>query len=114
MISILIASRRKFSSHDLLCNCSDSVLGNTFQLPSSEFSTLRERTNAKMNPTKIGTMSAQSDNINFQAEQHFSRFKFDIEKMTPPVETPEGVIKTAKKAFWPVLEDSELLFHLCS
>ena len=57
-------------------------------------------------------MSAKSDSIDFQAEEHSSRFKFDIEKMTPPVEAREGVIKTAKKAFWAVLEDSELLLHL--
>ena len=114
MFSILLASRRILLSYDLLFNYRDSVLGNTFQLPSSAFSTLRERTQAKRKPTTIGTMSAQSDNIDFQAEQYFSRFKFDIEKMTPLVETTEGAIRTAKKAFWPILEDSALLFHLYS
>ncbi len=78
---------------------SNAVLGNTFGLPSQTFDGLRK----SPEPTVFG-LRKQPAAVPFHASfpnQH----KFVVETMAPPIATSDGLARTAKKAFWPILED---------
>jgi oxalate decarboxylase len=78
---------------------SNAVLGNTFGLPSQAFDELRK----SPEPTVFG-LRKQPAAVPFHAgfpNQH----KFAVETMAPPIATSDGLARTAKKAYWPILED---------
>ena len=78
---------------------SNSVLGNAFNLPSEAFDGLRK----SPEPIVFGVRQ-QPAAAPFHASfpnQH----KFAVETMAPPIATSVGWAKTAKKMFWPILED---------
>ena len=78
---------------------SNSVLGNTFGLPRRAFDGLRK----SPEPTVFG-LRKQRAPVPFQA-RFPNQHKFDVETMSPPIATSDGLARTAKKVFWPILED---------
>jgi len=78
---------------------SNSVLGNTFGLPGEAFEGLRK----SPEPVVFGLRSEPAL-VPFHA-RFPSQHKFAVETMAPPIATSDGLARTAKKAFWPILED---------
>ena len=78
---------------------SDSVLGNTFGLPSQAFDGLRKSPQA----TVFG-LRKQPAVVPFHA-RFPNPHKFAVETMAPPIATSAGLARTAKQVFWPILED---------
>src|SRR5271170_4731962 len=78
---------------------SDSVLGNTFGLPSRAFDGLRKPPEA----TVFG-LRKQPAVVSFHAGFP-NPHKFAVETMAPPSATGAGLARTAKQVFWPILED---------
>ena len=78
---------------------SNSVLGNTFGLPSDTFQAL-----PKSSESTVFGLRKTPAKPSF--ESHFpNQHKFAVETMAPPIATSDGLAKTAKKAFWPILEN---------
>ena len=76
-----------------------SVLGNTFGLPSDTFQAL-----PKSSESTVFGLRKTPAKPSF--ESHFpNQHKFAVETMAPPIATSDGLAKTAKKAFWPILEN---------
>jgi len=69
-----------FSFSSAFSAMTDAVLGNTFQLPGS---------------------------VSKDVSKHLcpNKYKFDLEKMSPPFIIHEGSIKMASKTYWPILEN---------
>jgi oxalate decarboxylase len=83
----------------------DAVLGNTFQLPASAWKGIVKRGEE----TVIGQKDTVTVSINDKRMYGFpSKFKFDVEKMSPAISVPEGWAKMAIKQAWPVLDKSKL------
>ncbi|ORY05258.1 cupin 2, conserved barrel domain protein [Basidiobolus meristosporus CBS 931.73] len=78
---------------------SDAVLGNTYSLPADAFKPLRRSTQ----DTHIGRL--QSPAPITTEEKWENPHKFDVEAMSAPISSPEGSAKTARKQFWPILDD---------
>jgi oxalate decarboxylase len=78
---------------------SDSVLGNTFCLPSKAFEGLRKSPEAK-----VFGLRQQPAPVPFNA-RFPNQYRFAVETMAPPIATSDGLARTAKQAVWPILED---------
>jgi oxalate decarboxylase len=78
---------------------SNSVLGNAFGLPAQAFEGLRK----SPEPTVFG-LRKQAAATSFQA-RFPNQHKFAVETMSPPIAARDGLARTAKKAFWPILEN---------
>ena len=77
----------------------DSVLGNTYGLPSDVFAPFPHTLEPR--PIVQRTAPAAVSSTAGQNNPH----RFDVEAMTAPVDSPVGSAKTARKQFWPVLEN---------
>ncbi|WP_052848474.1 cupin domain-containing protein [Streptomyces avicenniae] len=77
----------------------DAVLGNTYGLPSSAFATLRRSTT----DTRLGSRRGPAD-VPLDARRP-NLHRFDVEAMAAPIDLPSGSAKTARKQFWPILEN---------
>jgi oxalate decarboxylase len=77
----------------------DSVLGNTYDLDSSDFSVIRRDTTDRKLAGRTGPPDVPSTAC-FD-DPH----KFGIEAMSPPVGVEAGSARTARLQFWPALKD---------
>ena len=78
---------------------SNSVLENTIGLPTDTFQELPKSADS----TVFGLRKAA---VKPSFESRFpNQHKFAVETMAPPIATSDGLAKTAKKAFWPILEN---------
>jgi oxalate decarboxylase len=100
---MLVAFRHErpedFSLYASFGAMSDAVLGNTYDLKSNDLKRLKRTTEAKWivkrrGPAKIPHSAGFSNS-----------HKFDVEKLSPPVNADIGSAKTAKAQFWPALKD---------
>jgi hypothetical protein len=80
------------------------VLGNTFQLPTNAWKDIVKRGEE----TSIGKMEIITNIADNPMYLYANKYKFDVEKMSPPLIVPEGSAKMASKKYWPVLENSQL------
>ncbi|MFF2550794.1 cupin domain-containing protein [Nocardia sp. NPDC058058] len=77
----------------------DSVLGNTYDLPASDFARIRRDTTAKL-------LVAREGDPEIPARAHFGDpHHFAVEAMAAPVDSPVGSARTARQQFWPALHD---------
>jgi oxalate decarboxylase len=78
---------------------SNNVLGNTFGLSGQAFDGLR-----KSPEDTVFGLRKQPAVVPFHA-RFPNQHTFAVETMSPPIATSDGLARTAKKAFWPILED---------
>jgi hypothetical protein len=86
----------------LFTSRTNAVLGNTFQLPADFWKGIVKRGEE----TSIGKMEVITNVDDNSAYQYPNKYKFDVEKMSPPFAIPEGSVKMASKIYWPILENS--------
>ncbi|KAK9764602.1 hypothetical protein K7432_007752 [Basidiobolus ranarum] len=78
---------------------SDAVLGNTYNLPAKSFQPFNRTTH----DTVIGHRQSVAS---IPTEARWGNpHKFDIEAMAAPISSLAGSAKTARKQFWPILND---------
>jgi oxalate decarboxylase len=77
----------------------DAVLGNTYDLPASDFAAIRRSTADRALATRIGEPDVPR--TAYFDDPH----KFSIDTMTPPVSSAVGSARTARVQFWPALKD---------
>jgi oxalate decarboxylase len=58
--------------------------------------------------TQIGTKDSIVNTDDNKMFSYPNKYKFDVEKMSPPLNVADGSAKMATKQFWPVLGDSQL------
>jgi oxalate decarboxylase len=78
---------------------SDAVLGNTYDLPAGDFLARSHNTTNTVIALREEPATISDD------ERRTDPYKFDVEAMSAPVATAQGMAKTARRQFWPVLED---------
>jgi oxalate decarboxylase len=88
-----------FSLHGAFGAMSDAVLGNTYDLPASEFSSLRRDTSSSYLVRREGHAEIPS------TAGFVNTHKFDIEAETPPIDFPYGEARVSRTQFWPTLKD---------
>lgn len=88
-----------FSLHGAFGAMSDAVLGNTYDLPASEFSVLKRDIGSAYLVPRSGPAEIPST-AGF-ANPH----KFDIEAESPPIDFPYGEARVSRTQFWPMLKD---------
>ncbi|MET9492919.1 cupin domain-containing protein [Nocardia sp. NPDC006630] len=77
----------------------DSVLGNTYDLPAADFAKIRRSTTAKLVVKRHGDPQIPAS-AHFGDPHHFA-----IEAMAAPVDSPVGSARTAREQYWPALHD---------
>ncbi|MEU7633758.1 cupin domain-containing protein [Nocardia sp. NPDC049220] len=77
----------------------DSVLGNTYDLPAADFAKIRRSTTPKIVVRRDGEPEVPST-AHFGDPHHFA-----IEAMSAAVDSPVGSARTAREQFWPALHD---------
>lgn len=85
---------------------SNSVLGNTWDLPASHFKTLKHLSKASF-IAKLDKGTAPSKEMRYK-----SAYQFDLEASSPLIATPEGTAKVARGNVWPILK-RQALYSLC-
>jgi len=75
----------------------DAVLGNTVQLPAAAFAGLKR----SPRDTVIGGRKTAA--LVESQDRHINPYKYDVEAVQPPVNSPAGSVHTAQVKFWPVL-----------
>ncbi|ORX99387.1 bicupin, oxalate decarboxylase family [Basidiobolus meristosporus CBS 931.73] len=78
---------------------SDAVLGNTYNLPAKAFKPLIRTTK----DTHMGLL--QKPKQVTTEEKWVNPHKFDVEAMSAPISSLAGSAKTARKQFWPILDE---------
>jgi oxalate decarboxylase len=77
----------------------DAVLGNTYDLPASDFAAIRHSIVDR-------ALAAREGEPDVPATAYFDNpHKFSIESMTPPVSSAVGSARTARMQYWPALKD---------
>lgn len=77
----------------------DAVLGNTYDLPASDFAAIRRSTTDR-------TLAAVDGDPSVPTSAYFDDpHKFSVEAMTPPVSSAVGSARTARVQYWPALKD---------
>lgn len=77
----------------------DAVLGNTYDLPASDFAAIRRSTTDR-------ALAARTGYPDVPATAYFDDpHKFSVEGMTPPVGGAIGSARTARVQYWPALKD---------
>jgi oxalate decarboxylase len=80
----------------------DAVLGNTYDLPASDFATIRRDTTDRRLAARVGDPSVPSN-------AHFNDpHKFAVEAQSPPVGSAVGSARLARVGFWPALKDMSM------
>jgi len=82
---------------------SDAVLGNTYDQPASQWKNIKRDTNPRWllkrdGPAKVDIKGNKTIHLG-------NPHKFNIEGMTPPVAADIGSARTARKQFWPILDN---------
>lgn len=77
----------------------DAVLGNTYDLPASDFAAIRRSTTDHKLAARIG------DPVIPDAAHFGDPHKFSIEAQTPPLEYAVGSARFARVQYWPALKD---------
>lgn len=77
----------------------DAVLGNTYDLPASDFAAIRRSTADR-------ALAARDGDPNVPSTAYFDDpHKFSVDAMTPPVSLAVGSARTARVQYWPALKD---------
>jgi oxalate decarboxylase len=77
----------------------DAVLGNTYDLPASDFATMRRNTVDRK-------LAARAGDPVVPASAHFDDpHKFAVEAQSPPIGIAVGSARLARLQFWPALKD---------
>jgi len=77
----------------------DAVLGNTYDLPASDFAAMRRSTVDR-------ALAARDGDPDVPATAYFDDpHKFSVDAMTPPVSSAVGSARTARVQYWPALKD---------
>jgi oxalate decarboxylase len=77
----------------------DAVLGNTYDLPASDFAAIRRTTDDR-------ALAARDGGPDVPASACFGdTHKFSVDTMSPPVSIAVGSARTARVQFWPALKD---------
>ncbi|WP_431237013.1 cupin domain-containing protein [Mycolicibacterium aichiense] len=80
----------------------DAVLGNTYDLPASDFAKIRRDTTDRKLAARVGDPSVPST-------AHFNDpHKFGVEAQSPPVGSAVGSARLARVQFWPALKDMSM------
>ncbi|MCB0860336.1 MAG: cupin domain-containing protein [Solirubrobacterales bacterium] len=87
-----------FSLHAAFGAMTDAVLGNTYDLPAGEFAAISRDTNPVYIVAREGKATVP-EGIDFE-DPH----KFAVEAQSPPIDSPAGSARLARKQFWPALE----------
>ncbi|MFD6162389.1 cupin domain-containing protein [Nocardia sp. NPDC060256] len=77
----------------------DAVLGNTYDLPSEDFTNIRRSTTAKLIVGREGAPDIPA-NAHFGDPHHFA-----VEAMAPPLVSSAGSVRFAREQYWPALHD---------
>jgi oxalate decarboxylase len=77
----------------------DAVLGNTYDLPASDFAAIRRTTADRALAARNG--DPQVPSTAYFDDPH----KFSVDAMTPPVSIAVGSARTARLQYWPALKD---------
>ncbi|KAJ9651264.1 hypothetical protein H2198_009449 [Neophaeococcomyces mojaviensis] len=81
---------------------SDAVLGNTYDQPASQWAKIARDTSPKYIVKRSGLADFdQNDKSIHLGNAH----KFDVEGMSPPIKADIGSARTARKQFWPILDN---------
>jgi len=81
---------------------SDSVLGNTWNVPSATFNAMKRSTKdvfAVLNPTAVPVP---------EQARHASAYRYHLEGSNPLVEAEDGSARVARKNVWPILKQQAL------
>lgn len=78
---------------------SDAVLGNTYGLPAASFEGFAHTVAPRHIVRRESAAAPSSDTI--RDDPH----RFDLEAMAAPVDSPVGSARTARKQFWPALQN---------
>ncbi|SNY47813.1 cupin domain-containing protein [Paractinoplanes atraurantiacus] len=89
----------EFGLSGSLAVMSDAVIGNTFDLPATAVG----KRNHEVRDGAIQEAARRPEPT--RDDQRLDPFKFDVEAMSAPVASAEGWAKTARKQFWPVLDN---------
>jgi oxalate decarboxylase len=77
----------------------DAVLGNTYDLPASDFAAIRRTTTDH-------ALAARNGEPDVPTTAYFDDpHKFSVDAMSPPVSSAVGSARTARVQFWPALKD---------
>jgi oxalate decarboxylase len=77
---------------------SDSVLGNTYDLPGAAFASLDRSAG-------VTILSVDSANTPEEQSRHVNPYKYSVESTPPQVDSVAGTAHTTRAALWPVLKD---------
>lgn len=77
----------------------DAVLGNTVQAPAAAFSLLKR----SPRDTVIGSRSNSA--VVEKQDRHVNPYKYSVEAIRPPVNSPAGSVHTAQTKVWPALKN---------
>ncbi|TJV20507.1 MAG: cupin domain-containing protein [Mesorhizobium sp.] len=88
-----------FGMHASFAAMSDSVLGNTYDLPAEALSHFDRSTPGR----KMFTLGKGPD-VEEQAH-HINSFKYSVEATPPQIDFRAGTAHTSKAALWPILRD---------
>lgn len=88
-----------FSFHGALGAMTDSVLGNTYDLPASAFTAIPRDTESRY------IVGREAEPHIPSAADDEDPLKFDLEAQAAPIDSPAGSAKVARSQVWPVLGD---------
>jgi len=88
-----------FSLRSSMAVMSDAVLGNTYDLPASDFEGVPREVSG---PRIVGRTGAATIPEGAGLE---TPFRFDVEGESPPIDTAAGSARLARSQFWPALTD---------
>lgn len=88
-----------FSLHGAFGAMSDAVLGNTYDLPASDFSFLKRDTGSAYLVSRTGPAEIPP------AARRANPHKFDIQAESPPIDFPYGQARVSRTQVWPMLKD---------
>jgi oxalate decarboxylase len=77
----------------------DAVLGNTYDLPASDFAAIRRDTSDRRLAARVG------DPVIPEGARFSDPHKFAVEAQNPPVGSAVGSARLARVQFWPALKD---------
>nr|ABP46906.1 Cupin domain protein [Mycolicibacterium gilvum PYR-GCK] len=89
---------------------SDAVLGNTYDLPASDFATIRRDTGTRASgPATDRRLAARIGDPEIPSCAHFNDpHKFDVEAQAPGLNYVTGNARFARNQFWPALKNMSM------
>ena len=92
----------EFGMSGSLAVMTDAVIGNTFDLPSAAVA----GRNHEIRDVVIQDLGKGPEPT--PDDRRTDRYKFDVEAMSAPIQSSDGLAKTARSQFWPALQDAAM------